>query len=195
MFISYNPESEASGELADLYLKEREFWGYLPNYALLFGHRPQVWSAWRHLIGAIREGMDRRRYELATLAAATTLRSSYCSLAHGKALTAFYSPEEVRDLVRDPERLSESDREVMAFAARVAEDASTITEGDVERLRRAGLSDAEIFDVAAAASARAFFAKLLDSLGADPDHQFRRLDPALVEALTVGRPVADPTPG
>jgi uncharacterized peroxidase-related enzyme len=192
MFISHRPESEATGELADLYEKEREFWGYLPNYALLFGHRPQVWSAWRHLIGAVREGMDRRRYELATLAAATSLKSSYCSLAHGKALTAFYSPDQVRGLLRDPGQLSETDRAVMAFASRVAEDASTITAEDVERLRRAGLSDPEIFDVAAAASARAFFAKLLDSLGADPDHQFRQLDPALVEALTVGRAVAEP---
>ena len=31
-------------------------------------------------------GMDTRRYELATLAAARELRSSYCSLAHGKIL-------------------------------------------------------------------------------------------------------------
>jgi alkylhydroperoxidase family enzyme len=41
---------------------------------------------WQQLNGAIKAGMDLRRYELATLAAARRLRSSYCCLAHGKIL-------------------------------------------------------------------------------------------------------------
>src|SRR5437773_1282665 len=40
------------------------------------------------------------------------------------------------------------------------------------------------------AAARCFFSKLLDALGVQADSTFNHLDPALREALTVGRPVA-----
>ncbi|HEU5191627.1 MAG TPA: hypothetical protein VFX14_18225 [Methylomirabilota bacterium] len=55
----------------------REQSGYVPNYAKLFGHRPDVLAAWGQLIAAIRGHMDQRRYELITIAAARALRSSY----------------------------------------------------------------------------------------------------------------------
>jgi hypothetical protein len=45
-----------------------------------------VLLAWKQLNGAVKGGMDLRRYELATLAAATQLRSSYCTLAYGSVL-------------------------------------------------------------------------------------------------------------
>jgi hypothetical protein len=40
---------------------------------------------------------------------------------------------------------------------------------DIDELRGHGLTDTEIFEVALAASARAFFSKSLDSMGAEPD--------------------------
>ena len=56
------------------------------NYERAFAGRPEVYAAWGQLIGAIKSGMDVRRYELVTLAAARRLRSSYCCLAHGSIL-------------------------------------------------------------------------------------------------------------
>src|SRR6266851_1142422 len=56
------------------------------NYERAFEQRPAVYAAWGQLNGAIKAGMDLRRYELATLAAARRLRSSYCCLAHGTVL-------------------------------------------------------------------------------------------------------------
>ena len=46
------------------------------NMERAFEPRPEVYAAWRQLIEAIKAGMDLRRYELATLAAARRLRSS-----------------------------------------------------------------------------------------------------------------------
>ena len=46
-------------------------------------------------------------------------------------------------------------------------------------------------DVVLAAAARCFMSKTVDALGAQPDREYEdRLDPALREALTVGRPIA-----
>jgi alkylhydroperoxidase family enzyme len=158
------------------------------NLERAFELRPEVYAAWRQLVDAVRANIDDRRYELATLAAARELRSSYCALAHGKVLAEqFYDFESVPGL---PEGLDDADRAIMAFAERIVDDATGITETDVDELRRHGLSDGEIFDVVLTATIRCFFSKTLDALGLQPDAEFAELDPAFRDALTVGRPIA-----
>ena len=134
--------------------------------------------------------MDLRRYELATLAAATALKSSYCSLAHGQILAdKFYTAEEVAALVDEPAN-DPVDRAVMAFARKIALAADTVTQEDVDALKALGLTDADVLDVALAAAARAFFSKTLDATGTQPDSAFNGLPDTLRKTLTVGRPIA-----
>ena len=184
---------EASDEAAAaLYEADRARLGYVANYTRAFARRPAVYEAWQRLSGAIREGMDRRRYELVTLAAARALRSSYCSLAHGKVLAEeLLAAAAVRDLAREGSSaaLSPAEREAMRFAERIVEDAASITEADVDRLRALGLSDEDVLDVVLAATARCFFSKTLDALGVQADATFAELQPDLRDALTVGRPI------
>jgi alkylhydroperoxidase family enzyme len=157
------------------------------NMQRAFALRPDVFAAWQQLNGAIKAPADLRRYELATLAAARRLRSSYCALAHGKVLAEqFYDYATVSKL---PDGLDDADRAVMAFAEKVVDDATSITQADVDELRRHGLSDAEVCDVALAAAARCFFSKTLDALGVQPDADYAELPPSFVEASTVGRPI------
>jgi uncharacterized peroxidase-related enzyme len=190
-FINTIDDDAAHSELAELYAGARESEGYVPNTLRAFSQRPEAWTAWVNLKETIAGGMDTRRYELATLAAARELRSSYCSLAHGKILAErFLDPEVVRNLAGgDAVGLDETDTAIVDFAAKVARDACAITEEDVQRLRDTGLSDRDIFDVTLAASARYFFSKTLDAVGALPDAEFADLDPGLRDALTVGRPI------
>lgn len=185
-FVETVPEDEASDELAAIYEEARAQFGYVPNLVRAFSVRPQVYRAWQQLNGVVKEH-NLRRYELATLAAARRLRSSYCSLQHGKVLAQqFLSREEV---LRLPEGLDEADRAVMGLAEKVVDDATSVTHADIDKLRGLGLSDAEIVDVVLAAAARCFFSKTLDALGAQPDAAYSELDPAFREALTVGRPI------
>jgi len=162
------------------------------NYELAFAERPEVYAAWVGLNGAIKAGMDLRRYELATLAAARRLRSGYCSLAHGSVLVERFG-EPVVEIARDRRAagLDEVDVAVMDLAERVVDDASSIGEADLQRLRDLGLSEKDVMDVVLAAAARCFFAKTLDALGVRADASYRELDPELREALVVGRPIAD----
>jgi len=102
------------------------------NYERAFAERPEVYAAWQQLNGAIKAGMDLRRYELATLAAAQRLRSSYCSLAHGSVLMEQFG-EPVREIALDRRAagLDEVDLAVMDLAERVVADATSITESDL----------------------------------------------------------------
>ncbi|GAA1596630.1 hypothetical protein GCM10009789_58260 [Kribbella sancticallisti] len=177
-------------EPADDFLEQnRAPAGHIPNFVTLFAARPDVYDAWKQLNGAIKANMDLRRYELVTLAAATALKSSYCSLAHGQVLAdKFYSDTEVAALVVEPPA-DPVDRAVMAFARKVALAADTVTSSDVEDLRALGLSDEDVLDIVLAAAARSFFSKTLDATGTTPDAAFRNLPSSLAEALTVGRPI------
>jgi alkylhydroperoxidase family enzyme len=142
---------------------------------------------------AIKEGMDLRRYELATLAAARRLRSSYCCLAHGSVLGDRFG-EPVLEIARDHRTagLDAVDVAVMDLAERVVDDATSIDDGDLQPLRELGLREEAIMDVVLAAAARCFFSKTLDALGVQPDAAFAELDPAFREPLTVGRPIEQP---
>lgn len=163
------------------------------NYERVFSLRPEVYAAWEQLRAAVTANMDARRYELATIAAARRIRSSYCLLAHGSVLLEGHlEPDELRAVAVDHRSagLDAVDVAVMDLADKVAADASSVTQADVDRLRELGLSDAEIFDVVLAASLRCFFAKAVEGVGAQPDARFNALEPGLRDALVVGRPIA-----
>ena len=165
------------------------------NFERRFAARPEVYAAWVQLNGAIKAGMDLRRYELATFAAAQRLRSSYCSLAHGTVLRERFG-EPVRELALDRRNagLDEVDLAVMDLAERVVDDATSIEDDDLQPLRALGLSETEIMDVVLAAAARCFFAKTLDALSILPDAHYNDLEPKLREVLVVGRPIATEAP-
>ncbi len=182
-FIETVDEDAATGATAELYAAEEEAFGFLPNLVRAFSLRPEVYFAWKQLNGAVKAGMDLRRYELATLAAATRLRSSYCTLAHGSVLIdrGFLEPDAVRAAVADHRSagLDEVDVAVMDLAAKVATDATSVEMADTDRLRSLGLSDQDILDVVLAAAARCFFSTVLDAVGAEPDEKYDALDPRL----------------
>lgn len=147
-----------------MYERQQVKYGYVPNYAKVFGHRPEIMGLWADLLAGIRRHIEPRRFELVTSAAALTMLNSYCALAHGKALTKYLPAEEVRRI------FAESEREPSSAA------------------------DAAVFDIAATAAARAFFAKLLDALGAKPDSAFLDMEAGLREALATGRPIDTDAP-
>ena len=191
-FIQTVPEEQAESDVKQLYEENAANFGYVPNYVQAFSLRPDVMQAWGQLLGAIKRDMDTRRYELVTLAAARALKSSYCMLAHGKVvLKAFYSPEQLTRIARDYETadLTAAEVAMMAFAEQIVVDATAVTQEHINTLYQHGFSDNEIFDIITTTTARCFFSKTVDALGAEPDEAFMVLDENLRQALVVGRPI------
>ena len=199
-FIRTIAPTDAEGQVREMYQETRERYGFIPNWAHAFSLRPGVRDGWTALLKSVQSNLSVRSYELATLAAARAIRSSYCALAHGSVLAdkVFDAPAVTAIATGAPGGpLEPRERAMMTFAEKVALSADRITAADVDVLRSHGYRDEEIFDIAATAAARCFFSKLLDALGIEPDSAFHDLDPALRQALTVGRPVAaqDPSRG
>ena len=191
-YIETTPVNDATGDVRDMYERQQGAWGYVPNYAKSFCHRPAVMERWGRLLAELKRPMDKRRFELITFAAAHELRHTSCSLAHGNALSPFFSTEEIIAMgeQRPVEGLSDAEGEMMRFARQVARDAATVGPDDVQRLKDQGFSDAEDFDIAAVAAGRAFFTKVLDAVGSLPDAGFLSLDEEFRAQLTVGRPIS-----
>jgi uncharacterized peroxidase-related enzyme len=190
-FISTTPPNAARDAVADMYRRQQAAWGYVPNYAKVFCHRPEIMARWGQLLVEIKRPMDKRRFELVTFAAAHEVMNSACSLAHGIALREFFSDEQIVSIAdgRLAGLLGEAEQAMVRFARQVAKDATRVTAGDIAALKAMGFTDEEIFDIAATAAGRAFFTKILDALGVQSDSPFLDLEDTLRRALAVGRPI------
>lgn len=149
---------------------------YIPNYLRVFALRPDAYAGWEKLAGSVRDGMDLRRYELVTLAAARRLGSDYCTLAHAKVLRdRFYDEAQLRAIIADHRSagLGPVDVAIMDFADKVAADPTAVTEQDAAPLRGFGLSDTDVMQIVLAVCIRRFFSGVLSAVGADPDDALR----------------------
>ena len=186
---------DAAGEVKAMYGRDLAAQGYVANYTRAFSLQPDVLPAWLALKDSITAGMDPRLYELATVAAATEIRSSYCSLVHGRILADSYLPaEQVAALAGNgaADGLDAADAAVVRLARKVASAADQVTQQDVDELRGLGFSDTGVLNVILAAAARCFFSKVLDATGTLPDPVLREIPDQLRSALTVGREIAPP---
>jgi alkylhydroperoxidase family enzyme len=111
-------------------------------------------------------------------------------MAHGALLRKnFFTAEQVIAIVHDYRQagLEPEEMAIMEFAEKITLNAHDTTPEDFENLRKFGLTDIEILDIVFACSARNFFSKILDTVGAEPDAIYLELEPELREALTLGR--------
>jgi uncharacterized peroxidase-related enzyme len=190
-FITTIAPAAARDEVAAMYRRQQQAWGYVPNYAKAFCHRPALMARWAALLAEVKRPLDKRRRELVTFVAAHELGHSACTLAHGSALRAFFADEHIVAIAegRVDGLLPAAEQAMLRYARLVARDAAAVTTTDVDELKALGFDEAEIFDIAAVAAARAFFTKLLDAMGVQPDAPFTGLAAPLRDALTVGRPI------
>ena len=189
-YISTTAPQEATGPVAELYSRLQGDAAYLPNYARVFCHRPELMASIGSLMKALRAPMQPRLWDLVNLAAARASHSSYCSLAFAnKLINKHFSEIEVLEIVNNSDRspVQEAEREAMAFAAKLARDSSSVQERDIETLRQCGFDEMEIFDIAIAAAWRCFFARVPDALGVQPDRALGDINKDLLAALLVGR--------
>src|SRR6188472_1357381 len=158
---------EAEGHVADMYASDLRDSGFVFSHTQMMAMNPEAHQAWKALIRAIVPSIGVRTFELATLAAARSIPSPHCLLAHGrKTLRADALSEEQLTLVaRDYETagLNDADVAVMRFAEKLSTDAAAMTDRDSQSLRDNGFSDRQIVDIALAAAVRSYFSRAVQA--------------------------------
>jgi len=193
MYLKTIGESEATGRIAEIYAAQKAQLGFVMSAAQCLTSREDLLPAYTDFVNAVRGGftLSPRDWRIITLIAAREVRSTYCSMVYGKQLIAdLGSKERVLAVQRDFRSAGLSDRDVtmLAFAEKVAGDATQITHVDIDALRNAGFNDANISDIALCAAFRCFIGRFFDAVGAGPEVAFIDDDPAWRGTLTVGRP-------
>ncbi len=77
---------------------------------------------------------------------------------------------------------------MMEYAQKVVRDASSTTQDDFDKMRKAGWTDEDILSITLTAAVRSFVSKVFDALGADPDVISKELDEETHHALIGKRP-------
>lgn len=182
--IAVAPEDNVTDSVAEFYAADVREQGYVASHTKVLNVNPEAFAAWKDLMRAIAGPMDKRRFELATLAAALGTRSVHCRLAHGRKSLAYIDEPELERIARDyhDAGLSEQEVAIMEFSEKVSRASDTMTDADSQRLRDLGLSDREIVDVALAAAARNYYSRAIQAL-AVPVDDFPELSDSLKDAL------------
>jgi uncharacterized protein YciW len=124
--------------------------------------------------------------------AAKHIPSTYCSHVYGKQLIDDLGSKEAVLAVHRNFRtagLSARDVEMLAYAETITQDASRITQADIDCLRAVGFPDREICDIALCAAFRCFVSRFFDATGAGTEAAFVDDDAEFRTTMSVGRPL------
>ncbi len=191
MWIDPPPPSADSERIAAASARDM---GYAMNLTQAWGWRPDVYDAFAALRQRLTSTSALTPRDLAVLVCATAaeLGDAYCALAWGHTLTQRAGAGVAAAVLSGADdaaaETTERDRALAAWARQVVADPNATTPDGVERLRRAGLGDAEVFEATVFVAFRLAFSTVNDALGVAPDPALvERLAPEVAAAVTYGR--------
>ncbi|MPR09916.1 carboxymuconolactone decarboxylase family protein [Microvirga tunisiensis] len=192
MFLRTIEEEQATGRVAEIYERQKAQLGLVMDAAKCFTARPDLLPIYTDFSDRIRAGfsLGLREWRLITLIAAKHIPSTYCSHVYGKQLIDdLGSKEAVLAVQRDfrTAGLSDRDVEMLAYAQKIAQDASRISHADIDRLHAVGFSDQQICDIALCAAFRCFVSRFFDATGAGTEAVFIDDDTEFRTSMSVGR--------
>lgn len=187
--------AEVTGAARAIFDEDQADLGFVMNASRLWAYQPETLTGLFGLLGSIAESgsLTERQRGILIAACASTLGDSCCSLAWGIRLAEQAGPRLAASVLSGADTgLTPAERAMAAWARKVARDPNATTASDVQALRDAGFSDADIFAITVYVALRIAFSTVNDALGVRPDAQYAALAPAAVrDAVTFGRPLAD----
>ncbi len=194
MFLKTIADDEAEGAVAEIFAAERASNGFVMDATRCWTVRPDLLPVFETFFHGVKAGftLSSRDWLLITFVAALAVPSTYCTYVYaGRLQDVLGGKDAVRALREDFRNAGLPPRDVamLAYADKVARRAHEVTAEDVDALRPHGFSDANIGDIALAASLRAFMSRFFEATGAAPEEKFFDPDPAFRAAMTVGRKV------
>ena len=196
--LELGPAADLEPELARYFEKCREKLGFVPNVLKAYAFdnaklKAFVLMADELMLGD--SGLSKLEREMIAVAVSAANHCHYCLTAHGAA---------VRQRANDPEfgeqmaqnyrvaELSPRQKAMLDFAVRLTEAPDKIENGDRQRLRQAGFSDREIWDIAAVAAFYNMSNRLAAAVDLRPNREYHysMRTKAAAEAPTLAAPQA-----
>ena len=154
--LKLKPE-ELTPEMSAYFAKCEEKLGFVPNVLKAYTFDMAKLSAfvamYNNLMLAL-SGLSKLEREMIAVAVSAHNRCYYCLVAHGAAVRQLSGDPPLGELMAmnyRAARLSQRERAMLDFAVKLTAEPWLIEEDDRARLRRAGFSDRDIWDIAAVA--------------------------------------------
>ena len=154
--LKLKPE-ELTPEMAAYFGKCEEKLGFVPNVLKAYAFDMPKLSAFVAMYNDLMlapSGLSKLEREMIAVAVSAHNRCYYCLVAHGAAVRQLSGDPALGELMvmnYRAARLSERERSMLDFAVKLTAEPWLIEEQDRARLRRAGFSDRDMWDIAAVA--------------------------------------------
>jgi uncharacterized peroxidase-related enzyme len=174
-------ESELPDDIRDVYAKNREKLGFVPNVFRAYARRPEHFRAFMTYHDVLMRGpsgLSRAEREAIVVAVSSENRCQYCTTSHGAALRVLGKDPVLAEQIAIDWRtanLSPRWRAMLAFASRVNQPGFAASDEELEQLRRAGFSDDDLWDVAAVAAFFGFSNRMAGLMNMRANAEFYRM--------------------
>ena len=172
-FIQVIPESDATGDLAKLYKRFGNPDGSVDNVLKVHSINPESLEAHCTLyVQAMhrKSPLSRAERELIGVVVSKINGCTYCLEHHAAGLHRLL-PDDRKHLVnevkeRNNASLTDREQTLISYAERLTTDPASIDRGDIDAMRKHGLTDREILDAAQTAAYFAYANRIVLGLGA-----------------------------
>lgn len=165
-------------EVKELWAKPLERLGFVPNVMRTFSLRPEHLVRWWNYYDELmrgESGLTKVHREMIAVVVSAVNRCHYCIVSHSAALRKLTEDPVFVDTLATNYRyasLEAPERVMLEFAVKLTVASSDCAEEDVERLREAGWSDEDVFDIAQVAAMFNFTNRLASGLGWKPNPEY-----------------------
>jgi uncharacterized peroxidase-related enzyme len=162
-------------------LKVQEKSGFVPNVFLLLARRPDEFRAFFAYHDALMDkagGLSKAEREMIVVATSAANQCHYCVVAHGAILRIRAKHALVADQVAINYRkadITPRQRAMLDFAMQVALASHTVGEEDIERLKREGFDEEDVWDIATIAAFFGMSNRIANFTSTRPNDQFYSL--------------------
>lgn len=149
------PPGKLSPAMTAYFKKCQDKLGFVPNVLVAYAFDNAKLEAFVAMYNDLmlgESGLSKLEREMIAVAVSSQNRCYYCLTAHGAAVRQYSgNPLLGEQMVMNYRvaRISKRQRAMLDFAVKLTAQPANVEEGDRERLRRAGFSDRDIWDVAA----------------------------------------------
>ena len=171
-------EGVLSGEMQAYFAKCDEKIGFVPNVLRAYAHDNQKLEAFAALYNDLMlapSGLSKLEREMIAVVVSSQNRCYYCLTAHGAAVRQLSGDPVLAEMLVQNYRAAELEprhRAMLDFAVKLTEAPSTVEEPDRARLREAGFSDRDIWDVAAVASFFSMSNRMASAVDMRPNREY-----------------------
>jgi uncharacterized peroxidase-related enzyme len=152
--------------------------GFVPNVMRVLSHRPDEFRAFFAYHDALMEGtsgLTKAEREMIVVVTSALNRCPYCVIAHGAILRIRAKNPRIADQLATNYKTAEitaRERAILDFAVKVAAAAADLSDHDRQAARAAGLTDEDLWDIAAITAFFAMSNRLASATGMRPNAEF-----------------------